>query len=338
MDLFKHLCCYGCINFDIDCMINTMSIVTIEKHIIDHALTSNDISHILYDINVAAKLIRQHVIRAGLTNLCGVSGHVNESGEVVQRLDILANTIIKDTLSNHQRFSFMGSEEESAVVQTDTYETSDYVILFDPLDGSSNIDVNVSVGTIFSIFKKNPQANTLLDHCLQTGVQQIAAGYVIYGSSVVMVYTAGNGVYGFTYDPGIGEFILSHENIRIPDSPMYYSVNEALFNACDSRNQRFIQTLRESLSLRYVGSLVADFHRNLLKGGIYMYPATRQSPRGKLRLLYEANPLAFICEQAGGLATDGCNRILSIEPTELHQRVPLYLGSAALVNAYTQFN
>ena len=224
---------------------------------------------------------------------------------------------------------------EEDVVQTD-FDKSNFVILFDPLDGSSNIDVNVSVGTIFSIYKKKNDITNPLDQCLQKGVEQVAAGYVIYGSSVVMVYTAGNGVHGFTYDPQIGEFILSHENIKIPPSSKYYSVNESLYPKCDTINQTYIDHLKSSHSLRYVGSLVADFHRNLLKGGVYIYPGTKSSPNGKLRLLYEANPLAFICEQAGGLATNGDQRILDIQPTELHQRVPLYIGSKALVEQYQQ--
>jgi fructose-1,6-bisphosphatase I len=312
-----------------------MTITTIERHFLDHASGQTDIASILYDINVVAKLIRQKVIRAGLSDdIMGSSGVTNASGEDVQSLDIYANNVVKDVLSSHQRFSFMGSEEEDDVVKTDTYETSDYVILFDPLDGSSNIDVNVSVGTIFSIYKKNPQAKTLEDHCLQKGRDQLAAGYVIYGSSVVMVYTAGNGVHGFTYDPTIGEFILSHANIRIPNKSAYYSVNESLYGACDTHNQAYISNLKQDLSLRYVGSLVADFHRNLLKGGIYLYPGTTGSPNGKLRLLYEANPLAFICEQAGGSATNGHTPILDMVPTELHQRVPLYIGSTDLVTAY----
>tara|TARA_A100001015_G_scaffold142129_1_gene157702 strand:+ start:3085 stop:4008 length:924 start_codon:yes stop_codon:yes gene_type:complete len=297
---------------------------------------SADIADILYDINVAAKMIRQQVVRAGLNdNLKGKAGTTNASGEDVQALDVYANDMLKDVLSSHQRFSYIGSEEEANVVMTDTYETSNYVILFDPLDGSSNIDVNVSVGTIFSIFKKNANAKTMDDHCCQKGSEQIAAGYVIYGSSVVMVYTAGNGVHGFTYDPGIGEFLLSHQHITIPESSQYYSINEALYHQCDTVNQQFIDDLKSKhLSLRYVGSLVADFHRNLLKGGVFIYPATKQSPNGKLRLLYEANPLAFICEQAGGSATNGDQRILDIQPTKLHQKVPLYIGSTALVEEY----
>lgn len=316
-----------------------MSIITIERHFLDHLTTFNsqnqDIANILYDINVVAKLIRQKVIRAGLNDdLIGSSGTINTSGEDAQALDIYSNNVVKEILSSHQRFSYMGSEEEAEVVQTDTYETSDYVILFDPLDGSSNIDVNVSVGTIFSIFKKKKSAQKLTDHCCQKGTEQIAAGYVIYGSSVVMVYTAGNGVHGFTYDPTIGEFLLSHENIQIPESSSYYSVNESLYSQCDSLNQQYIDQLKKDLSLRYVGSLVADFHRNLLKGGIYIYPGTDKNPNGKLRLLYEANPLAFICEQAGGTATNGTERILDLNPTELHQRVPLYIGSTSLIHQY----
>ncbi len=314
-----------------------MKVTTIERHFLDHASHQTDISNILYDINVAAKLIRQKVIRAGLNaDLMGTSGTTNNSGEDVQALDIYSNNVVKEILSGHQRFSFMGSEEETDVVQTNSHDKSDFVILFDPLDGSSNIDVNVSVGTIFSIYKKKKAISNPLDQCLQKGIEQVAAGYVIYGSSVVMVYTAGNGVHGFTYDPQIGEFILSHENIKIPTTSKYYSVNESLYPKCDKTNQTYIDQLKSSLSLRYVGSLVADFHRNLLKGGVYIYPGTQSSPDGKLRLLYEANPLAFICEQAGGLATNGQQRILDIQPTELHQRVPLYIGTKALVEQYQQ--
>ncbi len=318
-----------------------MKTTTIEYHFINQMKKNDsinqDILKILYDISIAAKLIRQQVIRGGLTtpDLRGSSGTTNESGEDVQALDIYSNNIMKDILLSHQRFSYLGSEEEPDVVTSDTYQSSEYVILFDPLDGSSNIDVNVSVGTIFSIFRKNKHAKQPLDHCCQKGSEQIASGYIIYGSSVLMVYTAGNGVHGFTYDPMIGEFLLSHENIKIPETPNYYSVNEALYNQCDTANQQFIDQLKSLLSLRYVGSLVADFHRNLLKGGIYIYPSTNTSPNGKLRLLYEANPLAFICEQAGGAATNGRQQIMDIQPTELHQRVPLYIGSKNLVQ---QFN
>ena len=317
-----------------------MSPITIERHFLNTIKythkQSSDIANLLYDISVASKMIRQQVLRAGLNdNMQGNAGVINASGEDVQALDMYANDILKDVLSAHQRFSYIGSEEESTVVSTDTYETSDYVILFDPLDGSSNIDVNVSVGTIFSILEKNPAAETIDDHCCQPGLKQIAAGYVIYGSSVMMVYTAGNGVHGFTYDPGIGEFLLSHENITIPETPKYYSINESLYHQCNNQNQRYITQLKkQNLSLRYVGSLVADFHRNLLKGGVFAYPATESAPNGKLRLLYEANPLAFICEQAGGAATNGTARILSIEPTELHQKVPLYIGSKELIADY----
>jgi fructose-1,6-bisphosphatase I len=317
-------------------MIIIMNFTTIERHFINNIDTSEnfntDIAKILYDINVAAKLIRQQVIRAGLSDsISGPSGNVNASGEASQALDMYANDIIKDVLSSHKRFSFMGSEEEDSIFKTETYETSDYVILFDPLDGSSNIDVNVSVGTIFSIYKKNPNATCFEDHCFQKGTEQIVSGYVIYGSSVMMVYTSGDGVHGFTYDPTIGEFLLSHHNITIPNNAMYYSINEALYPKCSEPTQHYIQHLKsQSLSLRYVGALVADFHRNLLKGGVYIYPATHGASHGKLRLLYEANPLAFICEQAGGFASNGSERILDIQPTELHQRVPLYIGSKEL--------
>ena len=302
-----------------------------------------DISNILENFALASKQIRSKIIRAGLVEgVLESSGHMNSSGEATQALDILSNEIIKGILNKNQTVAYMGSEEDSDVIKTAHFETSDYVALFDPLDGSSNIDVNVSVGTIFSIFKKSPSANNSLEQCCQKGQEQVAAGYVIYGSSVVFVFTTGQGVHAFTYDPLVGEFLLSNENIRIPARASYYSINESLFDSCDEHNQKYIQDLKGHFSLRYVGSLVADFHRNLLKGGIYIYPGTKSKPNGKLRLLYEANPLAFICEQAGGMATNGKDRILELDPKELHERVPLYIGSTDLVEAFQnsklQFN
>lgn len=312
-------------------------LTTIEEHIqkqekkFTHA--TGDLSQILYDINLAAKFIRSEVIRFGLGDQEGKSGTENSSGELVQKLDIYANDVLKQILGKHGRFSVLASEEEENVV-TCGGEDSKYVILFDPLDGSSNIEVNVSVGTIFSIYKVQKNKDGSLGDCLQKGTEQVAAGYIIYGSSVVMVYTAGQGVHGFTYDPTLGEFFLSHEDIKIPDTYKCFSMNDLLWPKVKPNVREFIEWSRtqKGVSGRYVGSLVADFHRNLLKGGIYIYPATDDSATGKLRLLYEANPLAFICEQAGGAASDGDRRILEIEPKELHQRVPLYIGNADLVN------
>jgi fructose-1,6-bisphosphatase I len=315
-------------------------LITIEEHFLKEqekfSDITSDLTHILYDINLAAKVIRSEVIRFGLTDQGGRANVENASGEDVQKLDVFANETVKGILGKHGRFAVMGSEEEESYVACDS--NGDYVILFDPLDGSSNIDVNISVGTIFSIYKCSAASHGNLEDCLQKGAQQIAAGYVVYGSSVMMVYTAGNGVFGFTYDPSLGDFFLSHDNIKIPKKAKCYSLNDANYSKFQPEMKRYVEWLRDEsgATARYVGSLVADFHRNLLKGGIYIYPATSSSPNGKLRLLYEANPLAFICEQAGGLATDGNNRILDIKPTELHQRVPLFIGNKDTVNYYSE--
>lgn len=313
-------------------------ITTIEKHLLDQQRQYPDLSsemvHILYDITLAAKLIRKHVLVAGLHDY-SETGTINTHGESVKPLDVLANMCLKDVLRTHGRFSFLGSEEEDDVVTVSSSKKASYAIYFDPLDGSSNIDVNVSVGTIFSIYKTD---KTWTDKTLLPGHKQIAAGYVIYGSSVMLVYTTGHGVYGFTYDPTIGEFVLSHHQITIPDSPAYYSFNEQLAARVSPVLTAQLATLKEQfpVSLRYVGSLVADFHRNLLKGGIFIYPGTLTSPQGKLRLLYEANPLAFICEQAGGIATDGTRSVLSIQPKTVHDRTPLILGNKAMVALFNK--
>lgn len=321
------------------------NMITIERHFLDQkGNIPAELTDILYDINLAAKVIRRAVQSADLTDSTGAAGTTNVHGEEVKKLDVLANECIKQLIGAHGRFCVMASEEEETLV-VPSRDDGDYVLLFDPLDGSSNLDVNVSVGTIFSIFKlKDRTKNPSIRECLQKGSEQVAAGYVIYGSSVVMVYTAGHGVHGFTYDPSIGEFLCTHEFIRIPDKAQYYSVNEGLTQELNDGTKAFLDYLKSNqnelgkpYSARYVGSLVADFHRNLLKGGIFMYPATKKSPKGKLRLMYEANPLAFICEQAGGKASDGDNRILDIPPTELHQRTPLYIGNAALVDKAAAF-
>lgn len=315
-------------------------LITIERHFVGeqkrHPQATGELTDLLYDVAFAAKLVRREVVRAGLADILGMAGTTNVQGEEVKKLDLFANERIINAIGQHGRFALMGSEENEGTIIPPKNETGRYVLLFDPLDGSSNIDVNVSVGTIFSIYRltgDDPKKADIND-CLQNGSQQVAAGYVIYGSSVMMVYTTGHGVHGFTYDPTIGEFLLSHENITTPARGKYYSVNEGSTEQFNEPTIGFINWLKEEdeatgrpYSTRYIGSLVADFHRNLLTGGVFIYPATKQHKEGKLRLMYEANPLAFICEQAGGRATNGRKRILDIEPADLHQRTPLYIGS-----------
>ena len=322
-----------------------MERITIEKHFLNQQGNNelpSDLINILYDINLAGKMIRKQVVINGLTDQTGDANVTNASGESVQKLDIYANDSIRSILTAHGRVAIMASEEEEDIIPCDP--SAEYVILFDPLDGSSNIDVNVSVGTIFSIYKVNKDGKTPTEKTLRKGSEQVAAGYIIYGSSVVMVYTAGDGVFGFTYDPSLGEFFLSHDRITIPNKASYFSVNEGLTPHMHPGTKSVLEELKSDdpengypLSARYVGSLVADFHRNLIKGGIYLYPGTSKSPNGKLRLMYEANPLAFICEQAGGKASTGSQRILDIEPTDVHQRIPLIIGNAELVDLVESF-
>lgn len=326
------------------------NLVTIERHILEQQQlypgASGELTALLGDVAFAAKLVRREVVRAGLVDILGFAGQTNVQGEEVKKLDLFANEKIISAIGQHGRFAVMGSEENEGIIIPPKNETGSYVLLFDPLDGSSNIDVNVSVGTIFSIYRikgDDPAQADILD-CLQPGSQQVAAGYVIYGSSVVMVYTTGHGVHGFTYDPTIGEFLLSHENIITPNKGKYYSINEGSWQQFHEGTKRYLEYIKTEdkatnrpYSTRYIGSLVADFHRNLLTGGIFIYPPTSKHPDGKLRLLYEANPLSFICEQAGGRATNGKERILDIQPTKLHQRTPLYIGSAEDVKIAEEF-
>jgi fructose-1,6-bisphosphatase I len=316
------------------------SVVTIDRFIVEqerlHPEATGELSRILYDLALAAKMIANKVRRAGLADVLGSADVTNVQGETQQKLDVLANTILIKALDHGGRLAAMASEEETDIIQIpDKFRTGKYVLLFDPLDGSSNIDVNVPVGTIFSVLRKisrGPRGE--LTDMLQPGRQQVAAGYVIYGSSTMLVYSTGQGVHGFTLDPSLGEFLLSHNDIRTPARGRYLSVNDSYETMWDEPTRALIRKYRgmdgdrKPLSGRYVGSLVADFHRNLLGGGVFAYPANSQSRRGKLRLLYEANPLAFICEQAGGAAIDGNGPILDIRPTELHQRTPLYIGSS----------
>jgi fructose-1,6-bisphosphatase I len=315
------------------------SVVTIDRYIIEqerlHPQATGELSGILYDLAVAAKMIANKVRSAGLADILGATDDTNCQGETQQKLDVLANTILIKALDHGGRLAAMASEEEPDIIQIpDKFRTGKYVCLFDPLDGSSNIDVNVPVGTIFSVLRKisrGPRGE--MEDMLQPGHTQVAAGYVIYGSSTMLVYTTGQGAHGFTLDPSIGEFLLSHPHIKTPARGRYLSVNDSYESQWDDptrllmRRYRGLDGGKKALSGRYVGSLVADFHRNLLGGGLFAYPANTQNRRGKLRLLYEANPLAFICEQAGGAAIDGAGRVLDIQPTELHQRTPLFIGS-----------
>src|SRR5436309_4077556 len=321
------------------------SVVTIDRFIIEqeklHPAATGELSGILYDLALAAKMIANKVRSAGLADILGATDHENVQGEVQQKLDVLANEIIVKAMDHGGRLCAMASEEEPGLIQIpEPFKVGKYCLLFDPLDGSSNIDVNVPVGTIFSVVRKITRGREgEMEDMLQPGRRQVAAGYVIYGSSTMLVYTTGQGVHGFTLDPSIGEFLLSHPNIRIPDAGRYLSVNDSYQSQWEPNVQNLMRHYRgqdgnrQPMNTRYVGSLVADFHRKLLGGGLFAYPANRRNKRGKLRLLYEASPLAFIVEQAGGAATDGVQRILDIQPTELHQRTPLFIGSANHVDA-----
>ncbi len=316
------------------------SVVTIDRFIIEQERTfpeaTGQLSGILTDMALAAKLIANKVRRAGLVDILGSQGSENVQGEIQQKLDVFANETIVKAMDHGGQLCAMASEEEPDIIPIpDQFKCGNYVMCFDPLDGSSNIDVNVPVGTIFSVMRKitrGPRGE--LEDLLQPGRRQVAAGYIIYGSSTMLVYTTGQGVHGFTLDPSIGEFLLSHPDIRIPEHGRYLSVNNAYeqywaenVKALMGR-YRGLDGVQKAMNVRYVGSLVADFHRNLLGGGVFAYPANSQSPVGKLRLLYESNPLAFIVQQAGGAAIDGAGNILDIFPTELHQRTPLYIGSS----------
>ena len=315
------------------------SVVTIERFIIEqeklHPEASGELSGLLYDLALAAKMIANKVRSAGLADIIGSAESQNIQGETQQKLDVISNEIIIKAVDHGGRLCALASEEEPAIIQIpDNFKCGKYCLLFDPLDGSSNIDVNVPVGTIFSVVRKITRGSRgEMEDMLQPGRRQVAAGYVIYGSSTMMVYTTGQGAHGFTLDPQLGEFLLSHPNITTPDVGRYLSVNDSYEQHWSDdvralmRRYRGLDGKRKAMNVRYVGSLVADFHRNLLGGGLFAYPASAVSPKGKLRLLYEANPLAFIVEQAGGAATDGVQRILDIPPTDLHQRTPLYIGS-----------
>jgi len=316
------------------------SVTTIERFIFDqehrYPEATGELSNLLYDIALAAKIIAAAIRRAGLVNILGAAGAKNVQGEEQQKLDVIANETIKNCLNHTGRVCVMGSEEDEDIVPVPPeYPVGKYAVLFDPLDGSSNIDVNAAVGTIFSIYRRiSMEGRGTVADVLQPGCKQVAAGYVMYGSSTMLVYTTGQGVHGFTLDPTIGEFLLSHPKIVTPRVGMYYSVNESNFGRWDRPMQAAVRGLKgdapdlmQPKNSRYVGSLVADFHRNLIAGGIFLYPGDSRNPQGKLRLLYEASPMAFIAEQAEGSGTDGVNRILDVIPHALHQRTPLVIGS-----------
>jgi fructose-1,6-bisphosphatase I len=329
-------------------------IINLSRHIYESQRqakgATGQLSDLLMDLALACKHIQAKTRKAGLLEVLGATDQSNVHGETVKKLDMIADEIIFRSMDHGGHLCAMASEEnEDLLTIPHHYDKGHYVMLFDPLDGSSNIDANVSVGTIFSIHRRvTPEGEDgTLEDCLQPGYKQVCAGYVIYGSSTVFVYTTGHGVHGFTYDPSVGEFLLSHPSIRIPETGSIYSANDGNWDYWDKSVQRYIRYITDAApedgrpySSRYIGSLVADFHRNLLYGGVFLYPADSKSERnkfGKLRLLYEASPLAFIVEQAGGKATTGKERILDIIPTELHQRVPLVIGSTKEVELYEEF-
>lgn len=333
---------------------NISGITTLDEFIIkkqaDFPYSSGELSRLLRDIGFAAKIVHREVNKAGLIrDILGNTGNTNVQGEEVQKLDAYANERFLSALELDGECAGVVSEEneEPIIFEDGNSISSKYIIAMDPLDGSSNIDVNVSVGTIFSIYrrKSDPSSKCTMEDFLQSGKNQAAAGYVIYGSSTMLVYTTGRGVNGFTLDPSIGEFCLSHQNIRMPNQGRTYSINFGNYARFISPGvKKYLDYCNEvdektgrPFTMRYVGSMVADIHRSILKGGIFMYPPTDDAPEGKLRLLYECNPLAFIVEQAGGVASSGTQRILDIEPQEIHQRVSIYIGSYNMVNRALSF-
>jgi fructose-1,6-bisphosphatase I len=324
------------------------SVLTLEQFVIDRQdrfpHSTGAFSRLIRDLSVAAKVITRNVRRAGIIDVAGVAGAVNVQGEVQKTLDVIADRELTRALRRGGECCLIGSEEQADAVSlngphSEPADAEKYAVFFDPLDGSSNTDVNASVGTIFSVYHlpDSYDPDHVLPHALQSGTRQVAAGYVAYGSSTMLVFTTGDGVNGFTLDPSIGEFLLTHPDLTIPDPGAMYSVNEADADDFSPELRRYLRSLKAKddagarARARYIGSFVSDFHRNLISGGIYMYPATSAHPSGKLRLMYEANPMAFLVEEAGGRATDGRRRILDIEPEALHQRTPLYIGSASMV-------
>ena len=309
--------------------------------------SSGELSSLINSIRLAAKVVNHEVNKAGLVDIIGPTGEENIQSEKQQKLDVYANEKFINTLVNRNIVCGIASEEEQTFISVNSNDKNNqnkYVILIDPLDGSSNIDVNVSVGTIFSIYRRKSKIGTQvsIEDFLQSGRFQVAAGYIIYGTSTMLFYTTGNGVNGFTLNPAIGTFYHSHSNIQIPKNGNIYSINEGNYLQFPDYVKKYIKFCQEEkderpFTSRYIGSLVSDFHRNMIKGGIFLYPQTAKNPNGKLRLLYECNPIAFICEQAGGLAINGEKNILDIEPIELHQRIPFYCGSEKMIQQFQKF-
>ncbi|WP_233581189.1 class 1 fructose-bisphosphatase [Acidipila sp. EB88] len=316
-------------------------ITTIQSHILEQQQQSGEasgtFSWMLSGITLATKMIAAEIRKAGLNDVYGAAGATNVQGEAQQKLDVFANEAMLHCLGMRDSVAALISEEnDEPVIFNRSGDKAKYIIVFDPLDGSSNIDVNVNVGTIFSIFRR-PDGVSVEDALLQPGTKQVAAGYVVYGPSTVFVYTTGNGVHGFTLDPAIGAYVLSFANMKMPEQGAYYSVNEANYDTFPETYKQYLTELRtgglgQTYSSRYIGSLVADFHRTLLKGGVFLYPPTVKQPKGKLRLLYEANPLAWIAEQAGGRALSGNGRVLEINPESIHERTSLIVGSRVEVD------
>ncbi len=318
-------------------------IVTIERFILEHQpdYARGEFTNLLYDLALAAKVIAHKTNRAGLVDILGRAGATNIQGEEQQKLDVFAHNMIYQLCDHTGRLCVMASEEEEDILQIpEQYKKGSYALVFDPLDGSSNIDVNVSIGTVFGVYRCiDWELRGRVEDVLQPGRNLVAAGYVLYGSSTMLVYTTGQGVHGFTLDPELGEFLLSHQNVQIPEPPAYYSVNYSYYDRWSTGVKEYMKWLQGAgterispLSSRYIGSLVADFHRNLMRGGVFCYPAEKSKPNGKIRLLYEAAPLAMLVEQAGGYASDGHQPILDIEPTSLHQRTPFFIGNRSLVH------
>jgi len=324
---------------------------TLGEFIIEHQksfkYSSGELSRLINSIRLAAKVVNHEVNKAGLVDILGQHGETNIQGEDQQKLDVYANKLFIETLINREIVCGIASEEEDSFITVQGHNKAHdnkYVVLMDPLDGSSNIDVNVSVGTIFSIYRRiTPIGQPVeMQDFLQPGHQQVAAGYIIYGTSTMLVYTTGHGVNGFTLNPAIGTYYLSHPNMRFPETGQIYSINEGNYVHFPQGVKDYIKYCQEEkdnrpYTSRYIGSLVSDIHRNMIKGGIYIYPKSSKVTNGKLRLLYECNPMAFIVEQAGGKASDGYQRIMDIEPTELHQRVPFFCGSKKMVEKAEEF-
>lgn len=323
--------------------------MTFQQHIVleqaDLPGTPTELQWMLSGIVLATKMIQAQVRRAGLVDILGSVGETNIQGEVQQKLDVYANETLIKCLSIRESIGVIASEEnEHPIAVHYDSPNAQYAIVFDPLDGSSNIDVAVTIGTTFSIFLRPEGADTNnpTQWILQPGRKQIAAGYVIYGSSTVLVYSTGNGVHGFTLDPAIGSYMLTHKNIKMPEQGSYYSINEAYYEEFPSSYQKYLDKIKSGglnrfYSSRFIGSLVADFHRTLLRGGVFVYPQNKNYPEGRLRLLYEANPIAFIAEQAGGMATNGSQPILDIQPKDLHQRTPLIVGGKVEMTEFSRF-